>query len=218
MTSATPTSTLPVALAGALRRLAQLAHTSSWDQWAGRRLTPTQRKILELLGRHDERLSLSTVARQLGVTAATACDSVRTLEAKGLLRKQRNASDGRALALALTDAGRESLRVLASLPDPLCNAFDLLTDCEREQLYRMSLKMIRGLEQTGALPVSRMCLRCRFFDPFRHVGGSGPHHCHSLNSPVAERELRIDCAQFEAGDSAFQASLWERFAAQLEFR
>src|SRR6266702_465506 len=44
------TSTLPQALAGALRRLAQLAHTSSWDQWAVQRLTPTQRKILQILG------------------------------------------------------------------------------------------------------------------------------------------------------------------------
>jgi len=40
---------LQQALASALRRLAQLAHTSSWDQWASQRLTPTQRKILELL-------------------------------------------------------------------------------------------------------------------------------------------------------------------------
>ena len=39
----TPTSTLPQNLAGALRRLAQLAHTSSWDQWAVQRLTPMER-------------------------------------------------------------------------------------------------------------------------------------------------------------------------------
>jgi hypothetical protein len=59
---------LPQALASALRRLAQLAHTSSWDQWASQRLTPTQRKILELLGSRRESLSLSMVAQELGVT------------------------------------------------------------------------------------------------------------------------------------------------------
>ncbi len=218
MNCETPTSNLPVALAGALRRLAQLAHTTSWNQWAAQRLTPTQRKILELLARHGENLSLSAVARELGVTAATACDSVGTLQSKGLVSKQRNAKDGRALALALTDEGQRSVIALASLPDPLCSAFDVLTDSEMEQLYRMAIKMLHGLQETGALPPSRMCLRCKFFESFRHVGSATVHHCHSLQKPLAERELRIDCAEFEAGDSALQAALWERFVTSDEMQ
>src|ERR1700761_4332924 len=148
----TPTSTLPQALAGALRRLAQLAHTSSWDQWAVQRLTPTQRKILELLVRRGDHMSLSAVARELGVTAATACDSVSALESKGLVRKQRSTKDGRALALVLTDQGRESANQLAALPDPLWGAFEVLEEEEQELLYRLSMKMIRGLQDNGALP------------------------------------------------------------------
>ena len=210
----TPTSTLPHALAGAIRRLAQLAHTSSWDQWAVQRLTPTQRKILELLVRRGESLSLSAVARELGVTAATACDSVSALEAKGLVRKQRSTTDGRALALVLTDEGQHSATQLASLPDPLWGAFDALADTEQETLYRLSIKMIRGLQENGALPTSRMCLRCKFFDPFRYVGSPTPHHCHQAQAPFAERQLRIDCSVFEAGDAAAQAELWQRFVAQ----
>jgi DNA-binding MarR family transcriptional regulator len=209
----TPTSTLPQALAGALRRLAQLAHTSSWDQWAVQRLTPTQRKILELLVRRGESLSLSAVARELGVTAATACDSVSALESKGLVRKQRSTKDGRALALVLTDEGQTSATQLASLPDPLWGAFEVLADTEQETLYRLSIKMIRGLQENGALPTSRMCLRCKFFDPFRYAGSATPHHCHQAGTPFAARQMRIDCPVFEAGDAAAQAQLWERFVA-----
>jgi DNA-binding MarR family transcriptional regulator len=210
----TPTSTLPHALAGAIRRLAQLAHTSSWDQWAVQRLTPTQRKILELLVRRGESLSLSAVARELGVTAATACDSVSALETKGLVRKQRSTTDGRALALVLTDEGQQSATQLASLPDPLWGAFDALADTEQETLYRLSIKMIHGLQENHALPTSRMCLRCKFFDPFRYAGSTTPHHCHQAQAPFAERQLRIDCSVFEAGDAAAQAELWQRFVAQ----
>lgn len=211
----TPTSTLPQALAGALRRLAQLAHTSSWDQWAVQRLTPTQRKILQLLGsRGGESLSLSAVARELGVTAATACDSVSALESKRLVCKQRSLTDGRALALVLTEEGQQAATQLASLPDPLWGAFDALATNEQETLYRLSIKMIRGLQETGALPTSRMCLRCKFFDPFRYEGSPTPHHCHRAQMPFAERQLRIDCAVFEAGDAAKQAALWERFVGQ----
>src|ERR1700735_5234703 len=160
----TPTSTLPQALAGALRRLAQLAHTSSWDHWAVRRL----------------------------------------------VRTQRITPDGRALALVLPDEGQHSATQLAALPDPLWGAFDVLADTEQETLYRLSIKMIRGLQENGALPTSRMCLRCKFFDPFRYAGSATPHHCHQAQTPFAERQLRIDCSEFEAGDAAAQATLWQR--------
>jgi DNA-binding MarR family transcriptional regulator len=210
----TPTSTLPQALAGALRRLAQLAHTSSWDQWAVQRLTPTQRKILQILGSRGESLSLSAVARELGVTAATACDSVSALEAKKLVCKQRSTTDGRALALVLTEEGQHAASQLAALPDPLWGAFDALEKTEQETLYRLSIKMIRGLQESGALPTSRMCVRCKFFDPFRYEGSRTPHHCHNAQMPLGEAQLRIDCSIFEAGDAAKQAQLWERFVGQ----
>src|SRR5437868_1002091 len=128
----TLTSTLPQALSTALRRIAQVAHTSSWDQWAIQRLTPTQRKILHLLGSRAETLSLTAVARELGVTAATACDSVNALENKKLVRKQRSTKDARTLALVLTDKGQEAAQHLAALPDPLWDAFAVLTRGEQE--------------------------------------------------------------------------------------
>jgi len=208
----TPTSTLPQALAGALRRLAQLAHTSSWDQWAVQRLTPTQRKILQLLGSRDESLSLSAVARELGVTAATACDSVSALENKKLVCKQRSTTDGRALALLLTEEGQQAAKQLAALPDPLWGAFDALATNEQETLYRLSIKMLHGLQEAGRLPASRMCVRCKFFDPFRYETSRSPHHCHRAQMPLADGQLRIDCAIFEAADAAKQAAVWEKFA------
>jgi DNA-binding MarR family transcriptional regulator len=209
-----PTSTLPQALAGALRRLAQLAHTSSWDQWAVQRLTPTQRKILQILGSHTESMSLSAVARELGVTAATACDSVSALESKKLVCKQRSTTDGRALALVLTEEGQHAATQLAALPDPLWGAFDALAQNEQEALYRLSIKMIHGLQETGALPTSRMCVRCKFFDPFRFESSPTPHYCHLAQMPFAEGQLRIDCAVFEPSDPDRQALLWERFVAR----
>jgi len=198
-------------LADALRRFAQVAHTSSWDQWAAQRLTPTQRKILQLLVRRGESLSLSAVARELCVTAATASDSVGALESKGLVRKKRSETDGRALALELTKEGQNSATALASLPDPLWSAFDALDEKEQETLYRFSIKMLHGLQQSGALPASRMCVRCKFFDPSHSSSSSAPHYCHRLQSPFSERQLRIDCSVFEVADDAKQEMLWERF-------
>jgi hypothetical protein len=153
------------------------------------------------------------VAHELGVTAATACDSVGALEAKGLVRKHRSPTDGRALALVLTDEGRLSVTQLAALPDPLSGAFDALAESEQDLLYRLAIKMIHGLQASGGLPTSRMCVRCRFFDPFRYAGSPAPHHCEQAGVPFANRQLRIDCPEHQAGDEAAQADLWNRFVA-----
>jgi DNA-binding MarR family transcriptional regulator len=208
---------LPQALAGALRRLAQLAHTSSWSQWAAQRLTPTQRRILELLASRRESLTLSAVARELGVTPATACDSVAALEAKGFVRKRRSEVDGRALALLLTSEGRHSVMQLASLPDPLQSAFESLSEPEQETLYRTTIKMIRGLQESGALPPSRMCVGCRHFEPFRDTDSAAtPHYCHLIDAALGDRHLRIDCPEYEGSDAETQKSLWLRFEGRTE--
>jgi DNA-binding MarR family transcriptional regulator len=202
---------LPQALASALRRLAHLAHTSSWDQWAAQRLTPTQRRILDVVASRRESLTLSALARELGVTPATASDSVGALESKGLVQKRRSDVDGRALALMLTSEGQSSVTALAARPDPLQDAFGALTAAEQEIFYRSAIKMIRGLQETGALPVSRMCVRCRHFEPFRTAGSPYPHYCHLAGSPLADRHLRLECPEHAAGDADEQNMLWEKF-------
>jgi DNA-binding MarR family transcriptional regulator len=206
-------TSLPQALASALRRLAHLAHTTSWDQWAAQRLTPTQRRILDVVASRRESLTLSALARELGVTPATASDSVGALESKGLVQKRRSEVDGRALALMLTSEGKSSVTALAARPDPLQDAFGALTASEQEMFYRSAIKMIRGLQESGALPVSRMCLRCRHFEPFRAPGTEYPHHCHMAGSALADRHLRLECQEYEAGDDQEQNAVWEKFAA-----
>jgi len=196
-----PSLPLPQTLAGALRRLAQLSHTSSWNQWATQRLTPTQRRILELLALHrKEELTLSAVARELGVTPATASDSVAALEAKGLVLKQRSQQDGRALALLLTEQGQLSVMKLAALPDPLQTACATLSEQEQAGFYRVVFKMIHGLQESGALPPSRMCVRCKFFDSPQHPDSAKPYYCNAKKIALADHELFIDCPEHEVGD------------------
>ena len=98
-------------------------------------------------------------------------------------------------------AGQELTKELAELPDPLQRAFDELSTNEQESLYRLAIKLIHGLEEGGALPMARMCVRCRSFDPFRNPGSRTPHHCHRAGTPLAESQLRIDCEIFEAGEA-----------------
>ena len=205
------TSVLVQALTHALRRLAHWAHSRSWDLWHARHLTPTQRRVIALLASRGESLSITGVARELGLSAATISETLKVLTQKGLVSKHCNSGDRRSRTPVLTVAGQELTKELAERPDPLRRAFDELSTNEQESLYRLVIKLIHGLEERGALPMSRMCVRCRSFDPFRNLGSHTPHHCHRAGTPLAESQLRIDCEIFGAGDASAQSEIWRKF-------
>jgi DNA-binding MarR family transcriptional regulator len=191
-----------------------MVRRTAWGHWTDQRLSPTQLGILQLLDVRGGSLSLSAAALELGIKPSTASDSVAALDRKGLISKERSSRDFRTLALDLTEKGSRTARRLGAQPDPLCQAFDALAPNERETLYVLSIKMLHHLQRGGVLPVSRTCVRCKFFLPFRYSTSATPHHCGFARKSFAASQLPLDCSVFEAGDEADQAATWKKFAGE----
>lgn len=71
-------------------------------------ITALQYTALTVLERHDG-LSAAQLARDSFVTAQSIADLVRSLETRGLVRRERNPRNRRELLILLTDVGRELL-------------------------------------------------------------------------------------------------------------
>ncbi|MDL5205516.1 MarR family transcriptional regulator [Streptomyces sp. ALI-76-A] len=71
-------------------------------------ITALQYTALTVLERHDG-LSAAQLARDSFVTAQSIADLVRSLENRGLVRRERNPRNRRELLILLTDTGRELL-------------------------------------------------------------------------------------------------------------
>jgi DNA-binding MarR family transcriptional regulator len=71
-------------------------------------ITALQYTALTVLERHDG-LSAAQLARDSFVTAQSIADVVRSLEGRGLIRRERNPRNRRELLILLTDEGREVL-------------------------------------------------------------------------------------------------------------
>jgi MarR family transcriptional regulator, organic hydroperoxide resistance regulator len=91
----------------------------SWRTEAGIALRPHELTVPQFLvlmalyrqARHNwECLTQVEVATTQGMDANTISQIVRALERRGLITRDRHAGDGRAIALALTDAGLERSR------------------------------------------------------------------------------------------------------------
>jgi DNA-binding MarR family transcriptional regulator len=199
----------PRLLAG-LAKLSMVMKSQAWQDAAPQKLTPTQSQILALLRGcpGESGLRLSDLARGLGVTLATASDAVATLVTKGLVVKQRAEGDARARAILLTPEGRQKADEMAVWPDFLLEAVEALSPAEQEQFLKTVMKMIRVLQEQGRIPVSRMCVECKFFRPNAHPGNVRPHHCALVDAPLAGLDLRLDCPEQEPAEPEVARRHW----------
>jgi DNA-binding MarR family transcriptional regulator len=185
----------------------------AWAEAGGRGLNPTQGQVLALLRANSGGLRLRALAEQLGVTAATASDSVAALHRKGLVAKEPTARDGRGVVVVLTPTGSREAAAAAAWPDFLLEAVGELSNAEQATFLRALVSMIRTLQERGRIPVARMCVTCRFFQPFRHDDPARPHHCAFVDAAFGDGELRLDCPDHLTAPADQAANTWEAFRA-----
>ncbi len=206
---------LPNRLVAGLAKIGMALRSGAWRAGEARGLTPTQGQILALLrarGKQPQRLA--SIAEGLAISAPTASEAVSALVRKGLVAKLRAPDDGRAVALKLTAAGKREAARSAQWPDLLLGAVGTLAAAEREVFLRAILKIIRTLQTSGEIPVSRLCLTCRHFQPNRHAQRpSAPHHCAFIDAAFGDRDLRLDCADHAEASETERDAAWLRFNA-----
>src|SRR5690606_30498873 len=194
-------------------KLGLAVRTEAWQARHRTGLTPTQSQILALLRQAEpQALSLRALSAGLGVTSATASESLDALVAKGMAARHRSESDARTLAIRLTPAGRAEAEASAAWPDILLAAAAELDDEEQAVFLRGITKMIRRLQVEGRVSTTRMCATCRFFRPNAHPESlERPHHCAYVDAPFGDRQLRIDCAEHDAADAETAEKNWQDF-------
>ncbi len=159
-------------------------------------------------------LRISELADRLAVATATVSDSIAALARKGLVTKQRDPADARAVAVFLTVTGQAEAEEAAGWPDVLLEAVRTLDGEEQAALYRALLKTVRALQVRGRIPVSQMCVTCRFFRPYAHPGARQPHHCALVDAPFGDAQLRLDCPEHQAAPAEVAEGAWAAFVAR----
>ncbi len=185
----------------------------AWVEASEQGLTPTQGQILALLRFGSQRgMRLSEIASALAITPATTSEAVRVLDDKQLVRKTRAPDDARALAITLTPTGHDVATRAASWSDFLLDAIDVLSPGEQAAFLRGLSKMIRALQVRGEIPVSRMCVTCRFFHPNVHPNAVRPHHCGFVDAAFGDDALRISCEDHDPATPERAEKAWATFA------
>lgn len=105
-------------------------------------LSLTQLRVLAIL--RDRRLRIGDLAQYLGLEKSTMTGLVARAEKKGLLARQPNAEDARAVDVVITDAGLEVARSLeGAIRDALLPLTARLPERDRRQLRGLLERMLR---------------------------------------------------------------------------
>jgi DNA-binding MarR family transcriptional regulator len=196
-----PQDSLPQRVVIGLNKIGMAIKSHAWQDALPQGLTPTQGQILALLrAKGAVGVRLSTIANELGVTAATTSDAVTTLVEKGLVQKKKAVDDGRAIALALTAAGRQVAEQAAGWSDFMMDAVSELSQMEQEVFLRGLIKMIRKLQEQRLISMARMCVNCEYFQPHTYEDADLPHHCAFVDAAFGDRQLQVDCPDQVAVD------------------
>lgn len=205
-------TSLPNRLRDGLDRIASVMRADQWSASNAVGLNPTQAHVLSFLaGRDRAGIRVKEIAAHLGVSQPTATDSIIALERKNLVQKSVIADDARAVGVRITDQGREMLKAIGISASATETALALLAPAEQADLLLLLIKLVRGLQLAGSIPVQRICVTCQHFRPNVYSDATNPHHCAFVNAAFSDRHLRLDCGDHEPADPAAQAATWTAF-------
>jgi DNA-binding MarR family transcriptional regulator len=182
----------------ALERLGHVMGVLLREKAREHELSPIQARFLVHLLYHEVELRrVSRLAEEFDLTQATVSDAVSTLEAKGLIDRERWPEDGRVMTLRLTPEGELVAAELSTWANVVKEHLEHFPAGEKEVVMRFLMRLIGDLQRSGVITVARMCVTCRFFQRDAHPGAGSPHHCRLLDVPLGRGDLRMDCPEHE---------------------
>lgn len=178
-------------LLAATERLGRALRAARQHLATRHRVSLLQLQVLELLADQRPR-RVGDVAAELDVSQPTTSDALATLHTKGLVARLPHPTDSRVANVALTDAGAELADLIAVELAPLVAGDDATTDDDHATALRVLLTEISRLQHAGIITINRSCLTCQHYRP---SSSRTPAHCHLLDEPLTDRDLRVNCPE-----------------------
>lgn len=201
--------------ATALEQLIRLLRAQAWHGDAGRPMPPVQAGVLRLLADARQGLRAARMAEQLGITAASLSDTLKTMEAHGWIERSPDPRDGRARLLRLSRKGHAQAALKRQPGHGALGLLQVLEQADLAALLRCTQLLVGEAQRQGLATGLRTCMGCRFFRPFASDDAARPHLCGFTGQPFGDLELRADCAEQERAEPQDFAANRERFRQRI---
>jgi DNA-binding MarR family transcriptional regulator len=191
-------------LAAGLARVAVAVHVAGDEPGdapaAGLERTIAQQQVLLLLSRRRDVYPLTELSADLGMTTPATLAAITTLDREGLVTMAPSPSYApHDVRVTLTARGRDQSPELLNWAADLLAELHNLDEAGQRRLLDVVTDQIRRLQRQNQIPVTKMCVTCRFFDGYAHPGTADPHHCWLVDGAFGHQQLRLRCPEAQPG-------------------
>ena len=177
-----------------LERLSETLKSLLWEKAKTYGISPIQIQILLFVSTHKTKIcNVSYLAREFNVTKATISDAVKVLLKKEYLEKDFSPTDNRRYNLLTTSKGRELVTYIEEYSLPIEKELTTFSEKELLGMFDTLTKLIFQLNRQGIIQVQRTCFNCTFYKGDK----KNTHYCQFIESPLENRDIRIDCGDFQ---------------------
>ncbi|MBD9414612.1 winged helix-turn-helix transcriptional regulator [Pseudomonas sp. PDM16] len=135
------------------------------------------------------------VTEYLGLTKGTVSQSLKALEAKGLIEKSQDPRDRRSVHLELTAPAREL--VAAVVPPEFLGQALARMGGQADELERLLGMLLRQIQQGEQVPSFGLCHTCRF-----HQQRDGQPFCGLTQEALAPPDAQLICREHQSPEAA----------------
>ena len=180
-------------IVASLEKISQAFRVLLWQESKAFSLSPIQVQTLIFLRYHaEEKRKVSYLAEEFNLTKPTISDTIKTLEQKGLIKKEYEPDDTRSFIIHLTGKGRDVADRTSHFTEELLAPVSRLSLSDKETVLLSLLDIIRHLNKCGIITVQRMCLTCAYY---QSSDNGQRHFCKLLNQELPVTGLRLDCPE-----------------------
>lgn len=176
-----------------LERYCRILKIMQWDTAKKFKLSPLQSQFLIFLSEYPGEFSTTlNLSREFGISPPTVSDSIKTLEKKGLIKKERNPEDRRNYNLVLTEKGYNFIKNLKDWDSKFYHSLKILKDEEKKELQDLLFKILLNLQSTGLVLQIQACLTCKSFI-IKGNDNNKEYYCKLTKKKLKPSDIKFKC-------------------------
>ncbi|MFN8576393.1 MAG: MarR family transcriptional regulator [Candidatus Sericytochromatia bacterium] len=146
--------------------------------------------LIYLISHKKEFCTLTHLSKNFSITKASLSDSVKSLETKNYIIKEKSENDSRIYRIVLTESGLEMAKKLSDFSENIVSLISKIPDNNKKLILDSLLGIIHGLFVQELISIERMCFNCLYFAPSE---SNSDNYCKLLNkklSKITKKDLK----------------------------
>ena len=176
-----------------VERLAELQKVGTRQAVASIGLQPVQLEVLNYLSSCNKYSDTPmAVTEYLGQTKGTVSQTIKSLQAKGMVEKIADNNDKRISHVVLTTLGHKVLK--ESIPTKLfVDACQVLSDQQQDNIATELTQLIAAIIQSSEMKTFGVCQSCRY----NGKQDDGSYYCNLVKAPLTNDEILLICKEHQ---------------------